>query len=167
MWQAWRKVWEVKEILDDAKKSLMNKIDQQEKVPDKINPILWIKHSHSKDASEMWILNLRTKLNVMTTPKKASWKGMIYENFFKDSSDSETHSLKRKSNRQNQPDSIPFHFIQLSNQHYGFQMTEGYIGATGTVLAHKGLLKTTWGVEKATLFIHLSLIHISEPTRPY
>ena len=31
MWQAWRKVWEVKEILDDAKKSLMNKIDQQEK----------------------------------------------------------------------------------------------------------------------------------------
>ena len=31
MWQAWRKVWEVKEILDDAKESLMNKIDQQEK----------------------------------------------------------------------------------------------------------------------------------------
>ena len=31
MWQAWRKVWEVKEISDDAKESLMNKIDQQEK----------------------------------------------------------------------------------------------------------------------------------------
>ena len=31
---------------------------------------------------------------------------MIYENFFKDSSDSETHSLKRKSSRQNQPDAV-------------------------------------------------------------
>ena len=31
MWQAWRKVWEVKEISDVAKESLMNKIDQQEK----------------------------------------------------------------------------------------------------------------------------------------
>ena len=42
----------------------------------------------------------------MTTPRKASWKGMIYEKKFKDSSDSETHSLKRKSNRQNQPDTV-------------------------------------------------------------
>ena len=31
---------------------------------------------------------------------------MIYEKKFKDSFDSETHSLKRKSSRQNQPDAL-------------------------------------------------------------
>ena len=47
-----------------------------------------------------FLLNLRTKWNVMTTPRKASWKKL------KNSSDSETHSLKRKSSRQNQPDAV-------------------------------------------------------------
>ena len=47
---------------------------------------------------------------------------------------------------------LSIYFIQQSNQYHGFQITEGFVGATATELAHKGLQKTTGGVEKATLF---------------
>ena len=97
MWKVSSEAWELEELFKDQLKKMLRKAST------------W-KIQNMK--SFLW--NLRTKLNVMTTLRKASWKRMIYKKkcrrFFrfrntvwKDSSDSETQF---EISRQNQPDAV-------------------------------------------------------------